>query len=121
MEKSRGGIQLPVCGQRGWEKRVVDPDFWKFLASPEFVSDEELWALRYKLRRELIEFVRRRLLIQRQRRAQEDFMSAKEAVAGAVGLGLFCGIAPIWGFQIIVAAALAHRLSLTPQAWATPQ
>jgi uncharacterized protein (DUF2062 family) len=29
-----------------------------------------------------------------------------------VGLGLFCGIAPIWGFQIIAAAALAHRLRL---------
>ena len=28
-----------------------------------FVSDEELWALRYRLRRELIEFARRRLLL----------------------------------------------------------
>jgi starch phosphorylase len=28
---------------------------------PEFLSDEELWALRYRLRRELIEFARRRL------------------------------------------------------------
>ena len=33
-------------------------------------------------------------------------------LAFAVGLGLFCGIAPIWGFQIIAAAALAHRLRL---------
>jgi uncharacterized protein (DUF2062 family) len=33
-------------------------------------------------------------------------------VAGAVGLGLFCGIAPIWGIQMIVAAALAHWLRL---------
>lgn len=33
-------------------------------------------------------------------------------LAGAVGLGCFCGIAPIWGFQIITAAALAHRLRL---------
>jgi uncharacterized protein (DUF2062 family) len=33
-------------------------------------------------------------------------------LAGAVGLGLFCGIAPIWGFQIITAAALAHKLRL---------
>jgi uncharacterized protein (DUF2062 family) len=30
----------------------------------------------------------------------------------AVGLGLFCGIAPIWGYQMIVAAALAHFLRL---------
>ncbi len=33
-------------------------------------------------------------------------------LAFAVGLGLFCGIAPIWGFQIITAAALAHKLRL---------
>ncbi|HPA18575.1 MAG TPA: DUF2062 domain-containing protein [Verrucomicrobiae bacterium] len=33
-------------------------------------------------------------------------------LAWAVGLGLFCGIAPIWGFQIIAAAAVAHVLRL---------
>jgi uncharacterized protein (DUF2062 family) len=33
-------------------------------------------------------------------------------LAFAVGLGFFCGIAPIWGFQIITAAALAHKLRL---------
>ena len=33
-------------------------------------------------------------------------------LAFAVGLGFFCGIAPIWGFQIITAAALAHQLRL---------
>ena len=33
-------------------------------------------------------------------------------VAAAVGLGLFCGIAPIWGYQMLVAAVLAHRLRL---------
>jgi uncharacterized protein (DUF2062 family) len=33
-------------------------------------------------------------------------------LAFAVGLGFFCGIAPIWGFQIIAAAALAHKLRL---------
>jgi uncharacterized protein (DUF2062 family) len=33
-------------------------------------------------------------------------------LAFAVGLGIFCGIAPIWGFQIITAAALAHKLRL---------
>jgi uncharacterized protein (DUF2062 family) len=27
-------------------------------------------------------------------------------------LGLFVGIAPIWGFQMVAAAALAHRLRL---------
>jgi uncharacterized protein (DUF2062 family) len=33
-------------------------------------------------------------------------------LAFAVGLGLFCGIAPIWGYQMITAAALAHLLRL---------
>jgi len=33
-------------------------------------------------------------------------------LAFAVGLGVFCGIAPIWGFQIVTAAALAHKLHL---------
>ena len=58
-----------------WEKRLEDPGFWKHLADPTFVSDEELWALRAKLRRELIEFARRRLLIQRQRLTQGDFIA----------------------------------------------
>src|SRR5439155_1756772 len=41
-----------------------------------FISDEEIWALRFKLRRELIEFARRRLLLQGQRHAaQVDFIS----------------------------------------------
>lgn len=29
-------------------------------------------------------------------------------LAGAVGLGLFFGVVPIWGFQMMVAAAVAH-------------
>jgi len=33
-------------------------------------------------------------------------------VAWAVGLGLFCGIAPIWGYQMLAAATLAHLLRL---------
>src|SRR6184192_1573319 len=33
-------------------------------------------------------------------------------LASAVGLGLFCGIAPIWGYQMLVAAAVAHFLRL---------
>lgn len=33
-------------------------------------------------------------------------------LAGAVGLGLFCGIAPIWGYQMVAAATLAHLLRL---------
>ena len=44
------------------------------MADPSFVSDEELWALRYKLRREMIEFVRRRLLHQTQRITPGDYI-----------------------------------------------
>jgi glucan phosphorylase len=42
------------------------------MADPNFISDEELWALRYKLRRELIEFARRRLGL---RQSQSDFIA----------------------------------------------
>jgi glycogen phosphorylase len=51
------------------------PEFWQRMADPEFISDEELWALRYSLRRELIEFARRRLLIQQQRLTHGDFIA----------------------------------------------
>jgi len=57
------------------EKEVNSPEFWKKIADPQFISDEELWALRYRLRRELIEFARRRLLIQGQRLLQSDFIA----------------------------------------------
>jgi starch phosphorylase len=57
-----------------WDTYINSAEFWQRLADPEFISDEELWALRYKLRRELIEFARRRLLIQRQR-ASTDFIA----------------------------------------------
>ena len=58
-----------------WDKFINSPDFWQKLADPEFISDEEIWALRYRLRRELIEFARRRSLLQGQRRSQVDFIS----------------------------------------------
>ena len=50
------------------------PEFWGQLTDPAFISDEELWAMRYKLRRELIEFARRRLLLQNLRLTQGDFI-----------------------------------------------
>jgi len=57
-----------------WAAAINFPKFWEKMTDPEFVSDEELWALRYKLRRELIEFARRRLLLQNQRATQGDFI-----------------------------------------------
>jgi starch phosphorylase len=57
------------------ENEVNKPEFWARMADPEFVSDEELWALRFKLRRELVEFARRRLLIQGRSFGQHDFIT----------------------------------------------
>ena len=55
---------------------VIDsPEFWAKMEDPEFISDEEIWSLRYRLRRELIEFTRRRLLLQGHRVEQSDFIS----------------------------------------------
>jgi len=58
-----------------WITRLNSPEFWQQMADPEIVSDEELWALRYKLRREMIEFTRRRLLLQGQRLMHGDFIA----------------------------------------------
>jgi len=46
-----------------WDRDIYSSSFWERLLDPEFVTDEELWALRYRLRRALIEFTRRRLLL----------------------------------------------------------
>jgi glycogen phosphorylase len=58
-----------------WDKQINSPQFWQQMADEAFISDEEIWALRAKLRRELIEFARRRLLIQGQRLAHGDFIA----------------------------------------------
>ncbi len=57
-----------------WTGQVNSPDFWKQMANPDFISDEELWALRYRLRRELLEFARRRLLLQHHSVTHGDFI-----------------------------------------------
>ena len=57
-----------------WPAIINSPEFWQKMTDTEFVSDEELWALRYKLRRELIEFARRKLLLQQQRVTPGDFI-----------------------------------------------
>ena len=50
---------------KDWDKDIFSAEFWTRMLDPEFVSDAELWALRYRLRRALIEFTRRRILIRR--------------------------------------------------------
>ena len=57
-----------------WASAMNHTDFWEKMLNPAFVSDEELWALRYKLRRELIEFARRRLFLQSHTVTQGDFI-----------------------------------------------
>ena len=61
--------------ENDWENEINSPEFWSKMGDPKFISDEEIWAMRYRLRRELIEFARRRLLIQGQRMLQGDFIS----------------------------------------------
>jgi starch phosphorylase len=76
--KLNGGFPMAEAGGPAtildWDAYVNSAEFWQRMADPNFLSDEELWALRYKLRRELIEFTRRRLLLQRQR-VQTDFIA----------------------------------------------
>jgi len=57
-----------------WSSAINHTEFWEKMTDPGFVTDEELWALRYKLRRELIEFARRKLLLQQQRVTPGDFI-----------------------------------------------
>ena len=57
-----------------WASTVNHAEFWEKMTDHSFVSDEELWALRYKLRRELIEYARRRLLEQSQRVTPGDYV-----------------------------------------------
>jgi glycogen phosphorylase len=68
--------RLAANGDQGhaWEAEFNKPEFWARMADPNFISDEEIWALRARLRRELIEFARRRLLIQGQRYTQREFL-----------------------------------------------
>ncbi|MEY2466487.1 MAG: glycogen phosphorylase [Verrucomicrobiota bacterium] len=63
-----------INGSSDWSTKINSQEFWQRMGDPNFISDEELWALRYNLRRELIEFARRRLLMQRQRLGQGDFI-----------------------------------------------
>jgi starch phosphorylase len=66
------GFRAPVGD---WDTQINSPEFWQRMADPDVITDEEIWALRFKLRRELIEFARRRLLIQGQRLTHGDFIA----------------------------------------------
>jgi starch phosphorylase len=34
-----------------WEYKINSEEFWKKMEDPAFISDEEIWALKYRLRR----------------------------------------------------------------------
>ncbi|MCU0411909.1 MAG: alpha-glucan family phosphorylase [Bacteroidetes bacterium] len=42
-----------------WTDKLMEPSFWQKLTNDGLATDEEIWALRYTLRRDLVEFVRR--------------------------------------------------------------
>jgi starch phosphorylase len=42
-----------------WTEKLMEPKFWAKIANDELATDEELWALRYVLRRDLVEYARR--------------------------------------------------------------
>jgi starch phosphorylase len=42
-----------------WTEKLMEPKFWKKIADNDLATDEELWALRYNLRRDLVEYSRR--------------------------------------------------------------
>ena len=63
-----------VKGAYDWHSEINSPELWQKMLDPNFISDEEIWSLRYNLRREFIEFCRRRLLIQGQRLSHGDYI-----------------------------------------------
>ena len=58
-----------------WTEKLCDETYWRRSLSPRNISDEELWALRTALRRELIEFSRNRLREQSLRYGSSDLSS----------------------------------------------
>jgi alpha-glucan phosphorylase-like protein len=50
-----------------WTDKLMEPKFWERLSSGDLATDEEIWAMRYLLRRDLVEFVRRQQYEQYQR------------------------------------------------------
>ena len=65
----------PGRSEIDWFSEANSPEFWAKLADPSVTSDEEVWALRYRLRRELVEFTRRRLLLQGGTFSHGDFIT----------------------------------------------
>ena len=56
-----------------WIDKLTDRAFWREALKQKKISDEELWTLRTGLRRELVEFARKRLRDQHLRQNANDF------------------------------------------------
>ena len=59
-------------GER-WHEHICDGAYWKKVVDPKKISDQDLWALRTTLRRELVEFARKRLREQHLRHGGDGF------------------------------------------------
>ncbi len=65
----------PGASDLDWIGGANSAEFWTKVTNPDVLSDEEIWSLRYRLRRELIEFARRRLLLQGHSLTRRDFIT----------------------------------------------
>jgi len=72
LDEGAGAPFLAAQNRACLGKQRHSAEFWQQMANPDFISDEEIWALRYNLRRELIEFSRRTPADPGQRLAQDD-------------------------------------------------
>ena len=59
-----------------WTAKLMDVPYWNKIGHNGLATDEELWALRYTLRRELVEFVRTRMREQYLRSGVDGMTSA---------------------------------------------
>ena len=48
-----------------WQDKLTDKEYWQHLTDPKIVSDEDIWSMRYQLRRQLVEFMRNKARNQR--------------------------------------------------------
>ena len=47
-----------------WYEEIENPKLWENVLDENFITDEEIWSIRYELRRSLIEFVREKIFNQ---------------------------------------------------------
>ncbi|MEW5975356.1 MAG: alpha-glucan family phosphorylase [Acidobacteriota bacterium] len=98
-----------------WETRLMYPDLWKIISDRDLISDEEIWSLRYHLRREMIEFVRKRLQEQYRRsggdgsRIFEKILSADALTLGFARRFATYKRAPLIFSDLVKAASLFNN------------